>query len=288
MMPAGRYAWLALCAACLAEVIAPRSLAADPVAPTRQAEPRQSSELLRSPQRLIVTMNGPVVGDTPNRPENPGRSWVQPIAAREDPNSHTLTVSTPAGSFRIPESYLVTQATSRNDHLSFSSATFAFEIQMPDGSPVNHDYGLEGLPDVKPDEKSYPIVVNGISFETSVSNLQTPERMLGNFISAFAPEGLQIEHDHEMVILQPVHHADLWIVQYYLILPSIGASGRLSAFLRCQQITSGEGLPSACDGWEFAENMGLLMHVRFPRLKLNEFPIISEHILKKVESWKQS
>ncbi len=206
----------------------------------------------------------------------------------------TISFSTPGGTFVIPRPYLgVSQAASENGKLTITQGTLAFELQMPNGDPVGHDYGFEGLPEVAVDQASYPVVVNDVSFDAATLKTSAPERMLANILLAFRNPGVQGDYPYReqyplgmMRFISQLREGDL--IYYYASLSSVGQSGDARALLRCSVTYMQHGALSACDGWESVQGLGTVMHVRFPRLKIAEFDKISRQILSKLEIWKRS
>ena len=187
--------------------------------------------------------------------------------------------------YTIPDKFRAGQVAMNAESLVLTKNGGAFEFSMPDGKPLTHDYGLEGMPNTTEDETVYPVVVNSISYDPP-DRTRIPERGMANLLNASAANGVIITKQYGMTTIDFTPHVREGFIQYYTIMPHVGDSGRLSAFIRCPYTRGGSPTSSSCDGWEYAEDLKLVLRVRFPRLKIGDFPAIGREVLTLLESWK--
>ena len=188
--------------------------------------------------------------------------------------------------YNIPNEYRVGQVSADHGTLALQKSASAFQFSMPDGKPLAHDFALEGLPDVSETETSYPVVVNSISYDPP-DRVYIPERQMANLISNFSGNGVVIKGNMFFSTITFIDKPPNFFTFYYVILNSVAQSGRISGFLRCFYFDKPQDMPpSSCDGWEYAEDLNLVMRIRFPRNKIAAFSEIGAEAIALLQSWK--
>jgi hypothetical protein len=159
---------------------------------------------------------------------------------------------------------------------------------MPDGGPVPHDYGLEGLPDISDAETRYPVVVNGISFRASTETYPLPpEQQLANIIYGTASPGMDLTSLNGIAVLSPSGKSHWPFTYYYAQFLGVAQAPDSTGLFSCAIINHPPPVPSACVGDIRSPELNLMMHIRFPRRKIAEIQSIYATALKVLLSWKQ-
>lgn len=148
--------------------------------------------------------------------------------------SDALVVETPSGTFKVPKRYLTSQVSTTPNGLIRTTPAFAFQFEMPDGEPVSHDYGLEGLPEISDAETRCPVVGNDISFQASTKTYPAPpEEQLANIIYDSSPSGMEVSHRDDLIVLSPKISPSLGFTYYYSRFLSIPLAPDSTGLFRC-------------------------------------------------------
>ena len=207
--------------------------------------------------------------------------WCASASARE-PSLEELTIATSAGTIHVPRQY-ATNHVARTSTASSPTTTLAFQFQMPDGRPVTHDYGGEGLPEISEDEQSYPVVVHSIRFGNLQDQSRNPSRLMMNSLAISGEESPTVHRERGLLSFRQQGEGSLDV--YFVPTIDPKSVNEVTAFVTCFK-EQPPPMPSACAGWVRSVQDDFTGYIRFPRRKVFSLPSIIETEIRLIQGWR--